>query len=86
MRKKVFKMKDYLAKNSKDEEEFEITALLKAKVLMLILKKKMKSPHTSLEAKHLPVMIDEVLEICDPKNGGFLWTVLLVQVVIQRQF
>ena len=31
----------------------------------------MKSPHISLEGKHLPVMIDEVLEICDPKNGGF---------------
>ena len=30
----------------------------------------MKLPHTSLEGKHLPVMIDEVLEICNPKNGG----------------
>ena len=30
----------------------------------------MKSPHTSLEAKHLPVMIDEVVKICNPKNGG----------------
>ncbi len=30
----------------------------------------MKLPHTSLEAKHLPVMIDEVLKICEPKNGG----------------
>lgn len=30
----------------------------------------MKLPHTSLEAKHLPVMIDEVLKICNPKNGG----------------
>ena len=30
----------------------------------------MKSPHTSLEGKHLPVMIDEVLKICNPKNGG----------------
>ncbi len=30
----------------------------------------MKLPQTSLEAKHLPVMIDEVLEICNPKNGG----------------
>ena len=29
----------------------------------------MKLPHTSLEGKHLPVMIDEVLEICDPKKG-----------------
>ena len=29
----------------------------------------MKSPHTSLEEKHLPVMIDEVLEACNPKNG-----------------
>ena len=30
----------------------------------------MKLPHTSLEDKHLPVMIDEVVKICDPKNGG----------------
>jgi len=30
----------------------------------------MKSPHTSLEGKHLSVMIDEVLKICNPKNGG----------------
>ena len=30
----------------------------------------MKLPHKSLEGKHLPVMIDEVLEICNPKNGG----------------
>ena len=30
----------------------------------------MKLPHTSLEDKHIPVMIDEVLEICNPKNGG----------------
>ena len=30
----------------------------------------MKSPHTSLEGKHLPVMIDEVVKICNPKNGG----------------
>ncbi len=30
----------------------------------------MKLPHTSLEGKHLPVMIDEVIEICTPKNGG----------------
>ena len=30
----------------------------------------MKLPHTSLEAKHLPVMIDEVVKICNPKNGG----------------
>ena len=30
----------------------------------------MKLPHTSLEAKHLPVMINEVVEICNPKNGG----------------
>jgi len=30
----------------------------------------MKLPHTSLEEKHLPVMIDEVLKICNPKNGG----------------
>ena len=27
-------------------------------------------PHTSLEGNHLPVMIDEVLKICNPKNGG----------------
>ena len=31
----------------------------------------MKLPHTSLEAKHLPVMIDEVIKICNPKNGGY---------------
>jgi 16S rRNA (cytosine1402-N4)-methyltransferase len=30
----------------------------------------MKLPHTSLEGKHLPVMVDEVLKICNPKNGG----------------
>ncbi len=30
----------------------------------------MKLPHTSSEAKHLPVMIDEVLKICTPENGG----------------
>ena len=30
----------------------------------------MKLPHTSLEGKHLPVMLDEVLEICSSKNGG----------------
>tara|TARA_B100001057_G_scaffold499504_1_gene610424 strand:+ start:1110 stop:2117 length:1008 start_codon:yes stop_codon:yes gene_type:complete len=30
----------------------------------------MKLPHTLLEEKHLPVMIDEVVEICNPKNGG----------------
>ena len=30
----------------------------------------MKLSHTSLEGKHLPVMIDEVLKICNPKNGG----------------
>ena len=30
----------------------------------------MKLPQTSLEGKHLPVMINEVLEICNPKNGG----------------
>ena len=30
----------------------------------------MKLPHTSLEEKHLPVMIGEVLKICNPKNGG----------------
>ena len=29
----------------------------------------MKLPITSLEGKHLPVMINEVLEICDPING-----------------
>ena len=29
----------------------------------------MKSPQTSLEEKHLPVMINEVLKICNPKNG-----------------
>ena len=30
----------------------------------------MKLPHKSLEGKHLPVMIDEVVKICNPKNGG----------------
>ncbi len=30
----------------------------------------MKLPHTSLEGKHLPVMIDEVIKICNPKYGG----------------
>tara|TARA_Y100000591_G_scaffold331842_1_gene367036 strand:+ start:997 stop:2004 length:1008 start_codon:yes stop_codon:yes gene_type:complete len=30
----------------------------------------MKLPHTSLEEQHLPVMINEVLDICNPKNGG----------------
>ena len=30
----------------------------------------MKLSYTSLEEKHLPVMIDEVLEICNPQNGG----------------
>ena len=30
----------------------------------------MKLSHTSLEGKHLPVMIDEVIKICNPKNGG----------------
>ena len=30
----------------------------------------MKLPHTSLEGKHLPVMIDEVIKICNPKKGG----------------
>ena len=30
----------------------------------------MKLPLKSLEANHLPVMLNEVLEICNPKNGG----------------
>ena len=30
----------------------------------------MKLPQTSLEEKHLSVMIDEVLEICNPEKGG----------------
>ncbi len=30
----------------------------------------MKLPHTSLEGKHLPVMINEVIKICNPINGG----------------
>ena len=30
----------------------------------------MKLPHTSLEGKHLPVMLDEVLEICSSNSGG----------------
>ena len=30
----------------------------------------MKLPHTSLEEQHLPVMINEVLDICKPENGG----------------
>ncbi len=29
----------------------------------------MKLPQTSLEGKHLPVMINEVLEICNPEKG-----------------
>ncbi len=32
----------------------------------------MKLPHTSLEGKHLPVMIDEVLKICNPKSGEYI--------------
>ncbi len=31
----------------------------------------MKLPHTSLEGKHLPVMVDEVLKICNPKSGQY---------------
>ena len=31
----------------------------------------MKLPHTSLEGKHLPVMIDEVINICKPKSGEY---------------
>ena len=30
----------------------------------------MKLTLKSLEAKHLPVMLNEVVEICNPKNGG----------------
>tara|TARA_B100001093_G_scaffold321470_1_gene306801 strand:+ start:6542 stop:7552 length:1011 start_codon:yes stop_codon:yes gene_type:complete len=30
----------------------------------------MKLPHISLEGKHLPVMLDEVLEVCNSKNDG----------------
>ena len=30
----------------------------------------MKLPRTSLEGRHLPVMINEVIKICNPKNGG----------------
>ena len=30
----------------------------------------MKFTLKSLEAKHLPVMLNEVVEICNPKNGG----------------
>ncbi len=30
----------------------------------------MTLPHKSLEAKHLPVMLNEVLKICNPKSGG----------------
>ena len=32
----------------------------------------MKLPHTSLEGKHLPVMIDEVLKICNLKSGEYI--------------
>ena len=32
----------------------------------------MKLPHTLLEDKHLPVMIDEVLKICNPKSGEYI--------------
>ncbi len=30
----------------------------------------MKLPQKSLEGNHLPVMIDEVTKLCNPKNGG----------------
>ena len=30
----------------------------------------MELPQKSLEGKHLPVMIKEVLKICNPNNGG----------------
>ncbi len=30
----------------------------------------MKSPQTSLEKNHFPVMLKEVIDICSPKNGG----------------
>ena len=32
----------------------------------------MKLPHTSLEGRHLPVMIEEVLKICNPKSGEYI--------------
>ena len=54
---------------------------------MQIFDKIMKSPHTSLEEKHLPVMIDEVLKICNPKNGGnFYGLHFWRQVVIQKNY
>ena len=47
----------------------------------------MKSPQTSLEEKHLPVMINEVLKICNPKMVGTLWIALLVpEAVIQKNY
>ncbi len=30
----------------------------------------MKLPHTSLEEKHFPVMLNEVIELCNPQNGS----------------
>jgi Predicted S-adenosylmethionine-dependent methyltransferase involved in cell envelope biogenesis len=30
----------------------------------------MKLPHTSLEEKHLPVMLNEVIKICSPQSSG----------------
>ena len=30
----------------------------------------MKLPQKSLEGNHLPVMIEEVTKLCNPKNGG----------------
>ena len=30
----------------------------------------MKLPHTSLEEKHIPVMLNEVIKICSPQSSG----------------
>ena len=30
----------------------------------------MKLPHTSLEKKHIPVMLNEVIKICSPQSSG----------------
>ena len=44
----------------------------------------MKLPHTSLEGKHLPVMIDEVVKICNLKTVVYFWIVLLGPEGTQR--
>ena len=46
----------------------------------------MKLLHTSLEGKHLPVMIDEVVKICNPKNGGIFLDCTLGPEGTQKNF